>query len=125
MDMVSISGIEERVKGQTPDVLSLNYDLSILRIKLVFPSGQIVYVTCENVEGFRVLDEGQLLEFWEGSAIRYWLFQVNTSGWLASENNRETAPLIVEGGDLKEYMLAGTNECVSILAYTQPYVQYE
>lgn len=63
MDMVSISGIEERVKGQTPDVLSLNYDLSILRIKLVFPSGQIVYVTCENVEGFKVLDEGQLLEF--------------------------------------------------------------
>ncbi|EPM7951061.1 hypothetical protein ACTQ8R_004563 [Vibrio parahaemolyticus] len=125
MDIVSISGIEERVKAQTPDVLSVNYDLSVLRIKLIFPSDEIVYVACENVEGFRVLDEGQLLEFWGGAATRYWLFEVNANGWLASENRRETAPLIVEGGELKEYMVAGANECVSILAYTQPYVQYE
>ncbi|EHK9018838.1 hypothetical protein KCU41_004394 [Vibrio vulnificus] len=123
MDIVSISGIEERVKGQTPDVLSLNYDLSVLRIKLNFPSDKIVYVACENVEGFRVLDEGQLLEFWGGDATQYWLFEVKANGWLASENKRETAPLIVEGGELKEYMVAGANECVSILAYTQPYVQ--
>ncbi len=125
MDIVSISGIEERVKGQTPDVLSLNYDLSVLLIKVILPSGQIVHVACENVEGFRVLDEGQLLEFWGGAALRYWLFEVKSNGWLASENNRDTAPLIVEGGDLKEYMIAGANECVSVLAYTQPYVQYE
>ncbi|MFB9215703.1 hypothetical protein [Vibrio sinaloensis] len=123
MDIVSISGIEERVKGQTPDVLTLNYDLSVLRIKLNFPSDKIVYVACENVEGFRVLDEGQLLEFWGGDATQYWLFEVKANGWLASESKRETAPLIVEGGELKEYMVAGANECVSILAYTQPYVQ--
>ena len=125
MDIVSISGIEERVKGQTPDVLSLNYDLSVLRIKLIFPSDQIVDVACETVEGFRVLDEGQLLEFWGGAATRYWLFEVKANGWLASENMCETAPLIIEGGELKEFMVAGANECVSILAYTQPYVQYE
>ena len=118
MDIVNISGIEERVKGQTPDVLSLNYDLSVLRIKLIFPSDKIVYVACENVEGFRVLDEGQLLEFWGGAAAQYWLFEVKANGWLASENKRETAPLIVEGCELKEYMVAGANECVSILAYT-------
>jgi hypothetical protein len=47
------------------------------------------------------------------------------NGWLAAESARETAPFIDEGGELKEYLVAGVNDCVSILDYEYPKVTYK
>jgi len=47
------------------ELVDLNYDLWTLNIKLEFPDIQNpIYLTFKNVEGFRVLDEGNLMEFW-------------------------------------------------------------
>lgn len=78
-----------------------------------------------EVEGFRVLDEGQLLEFWGDDSKDHWVFEVLDNGWLATESARETAPFIAENGQLKEYLVAGINDCVSILDYEYPRVTFK
>jgi hypothetical protein len=125
MKFSRLKGIETRQEGNVPELLAVNYDLWTLRLTLSFRSNEIVYVDFEAVEGFRVLDEGQLLEFWGDDSKDHWVFEVVGNGWLAAESARETAPFIDEGGELKEYLVAGVNDCVSILDYEYPKVTYK
>lgn len=125
MNFPSIKGIEGRREGKVPELLSVAYDLWTLRLTLSFQSNQVVYVDFGEIEGFRVLDEGQLLEFWDEKSNDHWVFEVLSNGWLAAESRRETAPAITEGGELKEYLVAGICECVSILAYDPPEIIYK
>jgi len=124
MQLPRLQGIEARPLEGSPELLSVNYDLWTLRMSLTFQPNQIVYVDFEEVEGFRVLDEGQLLEFWDKESKDHWVFEVLSNGWLAAESSRETAPFISEDGRLKEYLVAGCNECVSILAFDHPKITY-
>lgn len=103
-----------------PELLTVNYALWTLRLTLAFRPNEIVYVDFEAVEGFRVLDEGQLLEFWGDDSEDHWVFKVLDNGWLATEAARKTAPFIAENGQLKEYLVAGINDCVNILGYEPP-----
>ena len=57
-----IDGLE--VFDGIPEVTNVNYNLSLLRIKLEFSdANHSVYISFDSVRGFRVLDEGDLLEF--------------------------------------------------------------
>ncbi|MEC4089593.1 hypothetical protein [Pseudoalteromonas rubra] len=125
MESPSIVGIEERSDSKVPELLSVNYDLWTLRLTLSFKPSQFTYVDFEEVEGFRVLDEGQLLEFWSEQTKYHWIFEIESNGWLSAEASRKTAPSLSEGEDLKEYLVAGINECVSILSYKPPVVIYK
>ncbi|OHY52130.1 hypothetical protein BEH76_17700 [Shewanella algae] len=120
MTFPRLKGIEARQEGNMPELLTVNYDLWTLRLTLAFQPNEIVYVDFEAVEGFRVLDEGQLLEFWGDDSKDHWVFEVLNNGWLAAEAARETAPSIAENSQLKEYLVAGINDCVSILDYASP-----
>ena len=117
-----LKGVEtDRSPKVTPEVISVNYDLWTLRITLLFTDDKNpTYVDFGAIAGFRVLDEGQLLEFWGPDTENHWLFTVESKGWLAMEASRETAPFITEDGKLTEYLVAGINECVSIISYGEP-----
>ena len=125
MKFPRLKGIEARQEGNVPELITVNYDLWTLRLTLAFRSNEIVYVDFEAVEGFRVLDEGQLLEFRGDDSKDHWVFEVLDNGWLATEAARETAPFIKENGQLKEYLVAGINDCVSILDYEYPRVTFK
>jgi hypothetical protein len=125
MKFPRLKGIEARQEGNVPELITVNYDLWTLRLTLAFRSNEIVYVDFEAVEGFRVLDEGQLLEFWGDDSKDHWVFEGLDNGWLATEAARETAPFIAENGQLKEYLVAGINDCVSILDYEYPRVTFK
>lgn len=125
MKVPHLKGIETRQECNVPELLTVNYDLWTLRLTLAFRSNEIVYVDFEAVEGFRVLDEGQLLEFWGDDSKVHWVFEVLDNGWLATEAARETAPFIAEDSQLKEYLVAGINDCVSILGYEYPRVTFK
>lgn len=48
-----------------PEIINIDYDLWTLRVTLkFFTSDALIYVVFKNVIGFRVLNEGNLLEFW-------------------------------------------------------------
>ncbi|ELN6934634.1 hypothetical protein RZY48_004150 [Vibrio navarrensis] len=124
MDSPKLYGVKTKNSAEIPEVTSISYDLWTLRICLAFntSSDQYAYVDFDGVEGFRVLDEGQILEFWGEESNNFWLYEVHSNGWLSMESKRKGAPLLAEDSDLKEYLIAGVNECVSVIAYDLPQV---
>jgi hypothetical protein len=70
--------------------------------------------------GFRVLDELDLTEFWsQCSLAEGWLFEVISGGWKDLEKQREH---FYSGRHVwvREYLVVGFNECVSILSKEEP-----
>lgn len=70
--------------------------------------------------GFRVLDEGDLSEFWSQCDLTQgWCFEVLEGGWNSLEKTRDhfvTGKLY----EPHEYLIIGLNECVSVLAHEPP-----
>ena len=107
-----------------PSVVAVNYNLSELRILLsVNDDSRIeLQVLFRTPAGFRVLDESDLLEFWENHKHGSdWLYLVHEGGWNDLESSRD-GYLSRHQTDLNEYLIVGRNECVSILSYEQPVV---
>ena len=114
---------EVAAKLGIPEVTEVSYDLWVLRVTLTFEKQeQPVYVHFEGVQGIRMLDEGDLQEFWSnGACTNGWLFEIERGGWFDLECTREGFVSKPEIG-LREYLVAGVNDCVSVLSYEAPTV---
>lgn len=77
-------------------------------------------VRFEQTYGLRVLDELDLTEFWSQCSLTSgWFFEVKTGGWKALELTRSH---FLSGRHewVKEYLVVGRNECVSVLTKEHP-----
>jgi hypothetical protein len=103
-----------------PEVERLEYDLWELRITVRFVSGESpVYVTFASPNGFRVLDEGNLNDFWsDGARTAGWIWEVSNGGWLDQESQRQG--FIREMTPGLEYLVLGQNDCVSVVSDSPP-----
>ena len=103
-----------------PEVTGLNYDSGALRVTLDFPGMEDpVYAAFDSVRGFRVLDEGDLLEFWNPETrADGWIWMVLKGGWFDLESFREGFLSGVAGG-YSEYLILGANDCVSVITTTE------
>ena len=109
-------------QGNNTYVESLAYDLDVLKIVVVAESNKRIEVIFHQPLGFRCLDEGDLLEFWENPEItNNWLVQIYDSGWLAQESKR--AGFLSNDIDVKEFLIKGQNECINILDTESPKVR--
>ncbi|MEC7264448.1 MAG: hypothetical protein VXW38_11960 [Bacteroidota bacterium] len=103
------------------ELINLSYDLWRLTITLTMPGKKkMIYLTFENIYGFRLLDEGDLLEFWDSNTgTKGFLWKVESGGWLDLEKNRGG---FVSGHnrDIQEYLVKGINECASVLTSKGP-----
>ncbi len=102
-------------------VSEVRYDTKTLVVTVTSPSGaKAAAVTFTGVVGFRVLDEGDLLEFWPACAANNgWLFRIRANGWLDQEIARRGFVHDKASG-LTEYFIAGQNDCISVLAGAPP-----
>ncbi len=102
----------------------LRYDTEKLVVTVTSPvDGTAAAVTFAEVIGFRVLDEGDLLEFWPACAADHgWLFKIRQGGWFDQELAR---PGFVheKASGLTEYFIASQNACISVLAGAVPRVE--
>ncbi len=108
--------------GTDLEVTSLACTSAGLRIEVTSPSGGALALF-QPVLGFRVLDEGDLGEFWSQVTLRNgWLFEVLEGGWLALE---ETRPAFFRGRStgVREFLVAGIDACVSVICHGEPEVQ--
>ena len=98
------------------EIVGVQYDLSELKINLDFVGMPTrITVAFANPVGFRVLDEGDLLEFWKDyHAGNGWLYEVESGGWHELESTRE-GYLSKETRNVQEYLVVGENDCVSVL----------
>lgn len=108
-----------------PEITNIHYDLLDLRITLQFPHQNCpAHVLFQEVVGFRVLDERDLMEFWDPNIrAEGWLWQVNTGGWLALESTR--SGFRSNDQNPTEFMLLGLNECVSVMSCSTPTIQIQ
>jgi hypothetical protein len=104
------------------DVRRVEYEDGRLVVRLEANGKAVATVAFESVEGFRVLDEGDLLEFWPTcSRPNGWLWQVHEGGWFALESTRALF-LPEKHQGVHEFLVAGDNECVSVLSRNYPTV---
>jgi hypothetical protein len=109
-----------------PEIVNINYDLWTLRITLLFEKiDRPIYVTFKRIRGFRVLDEGNLLEFWNPAVrIPGWIWLVENGGWFDLEKKR--GGFVESNHDnelLKEYLITGINDCISIFSTCEPEIK--
>lgn len=76
--------------------------------------------------GFRFLDEGDLIRYWESKVFTrgYHLFEISRGGWLEQEAQL-SGMLNVTGavGTYKEWFICTTNGCINILSASPPLVR--
>lgn len=116
------SAIESTV-SVLPELARIEYESGKLTIRAYVGGRQVALVHFESVEGFRVLDEGDLLEFWPTCCWSRgkWLWEVHEGGWLELESTR--AGFVGERyKEAAEYLLVGANECVSVISHDRPVV---
>ncbi len=114
---VSISVVASGV----PEVAALNYVPGYLAISLTFAAGAPLSAEFDGVYGFRVLDEGDLLEFWSPETrVESWLWLVEKDGWFAQERVRSGFLSGVGDRIYSEYLVLGQNDCVSVFSSNVP-----
>jgi hypothetical protein len=104
------------------EVLGLDYELGLLKITLrALKNDFRATVTFEECAAFRVMDERDLAEYWPAcSSNRGWIFEIQGGGWLAQELGRPASLVAHMNPGLREYLVAGTDDCVSIMAVELP-----
>ncbi|RSZ31884.1 MULTISPECIES: hypothetical protein [unclassified Variovorax] len=70
----------------------------------------------DGVVAYRVMDERDLGEYWPACSLPdVWVFLIQSGGWLAQELVRPDSCIGLFYGDVREYLVAGCTDCVSVL----------
>jgi hypothetical protein len=104
------------------DVVSVVFTPEATHVDLQSQStGRLWRVQFLGAEGHRVLDEGDLLEFWpECSTPKGRIFKVTSGGWFEQECQRQGFLKRDTQPEMPEYFIAGENACVSVISHTPP-----
>ena len=116
--------VEESVQFADVEVLWIQYDVTstnCLTIHLESSSHGDFKLIFDSPEAVRVLDEGQVCEFWNTySEPNGWLWRVTAGGWLALESQRDRFWLTdARPTQLHEYLVVG-DQCVFVLTRHPP-----
>jgi hypothetical protein len=109
---------------QEPEIINISYDLWTLRVTLNFSEIEkpVFYIDFINVVGFRLLDERNLLEFWDPQVrVPGWIWKIDKGGWFDLEQTRNGfIENIHENSLIKEYFVTGINECINVMTPSDP-----
>jgi hypothetical protein len=116
-----------------PDIAHVTFDTRRLEVQGFFthatePEYRVsAYCLFSACVGFRVLDEGDLLEFWDlGARPSGWLWRIEAGGWLEQEMKRDGFSTSRSNGPNwpapKEFLVVGEEYCVSVLSHREPVV---
>ncbi|MEV6279980.1 hypothetical protein [Nocardia sp. NPDC051832] len=110
--------VAESSRYTSKAVRDLRYD-GDLTIAIQGPSFSHAHVVFRRPVGFRVLDEGDLTEYWNTySEPHGWLWEVLRGGWLDLERQRPTFWRGEQDG-LREYFLVD-EDCINVLTWEPP-----
>lgn len=123
-DAVSIKVDGLPFEHKVPEVVRVSYDIPTLFIdvKSFDMDEDKATIKFDRILGFRVLDEGDLLEFWNDQRPKGWLWEVLENGWFDFEKTRDEFLSACHEDELKEYLILGINDCVSVLTLSTPII---
>jgi len=106
------------------ELASVNFDQWVLTVGLrAYASNNsvlgMVHVIFKDVRGFRYLDEGDMLRYpFPDIKIRNYFHHIASNGW--SDQESDFGNVVTSGH--QEYLVATSNECLSVLSYSQPII---
>lgn len=109
----------------SPVVAGLSYRIKHSKLIIYYHSagnGDIDYkIIFENPRGFRLLDEGDMYNYWEGEEMRNnWLFEIESGGWLDREN--DAGVFLSKILEYREFLITGVDDCVSVICGNEPII---
>ena len=86
----------------------------------------LIEILFEEIRGFRVLDEGDLIPYWQSKVFEpgYYLFEIMSGGWLEQEKQFPGMLAITEAvGDSREWFICTEYNCVNVLSVNPPLIR--
>lgn len=81
-------------------------------------------VSFADLVSLRVVDERDLMEFWPTcSSPNGSIFEIPQGGLLDQERARQGSNLEFYGPELREYLVTGISQCVSVLTTSTPHIK--
>lgn len=121
MTDIDARAISNSIRQDLHDIDRVAYEGAELRVTVKTTSGYL-RVRFGMPVGFRLLDEGDLLEFWPQCSLdKGWLYEVNAGGWMDLESSR-SGFLTKHHTAVTEYLLVTQNGCLSLIAANPPEV---
>jgi hypothetical protein len=109
--------------NETIEIVHIEFDIEVLTVTVLI-DGDKIDISFDSPAGYRVLDEGDLLEFWPNcSSFNGWLYEIYNGGWLDQERSREGFVSAAKT-DSKEYFIIGCHYCINVLAWETPSVSH-
>jgi hypothetical protein len=105
---------------QESDITDVIYTRTGLRVTVIAATSMFTNIYLEFhfdwVAGFRMLDELDLLGYWESGAFRdgHHLYEIISGGWATGEVRQEG--VIRDEQDYREWFIVTTNQCMNVLA---------
>ena len=108
-----------------PVVAGLDYTINPSRLIIHYHSNgneDINYdIVFEQPRGFKCLDEGDMVNYWENKQlVDNWLFEIISGGWLDQEDN--AGGFCSKALGFREFLITGVDDCVSILSNREPII---
>ena len=113
---------EARTLPRDLDVVSVVFTPMATHVDLQSQAtGRTWRVRFLGAEGHRVLDEGDLLEYWpQCSTPNGSIFRIESDGWFEQESQRQGFLKRDTQPQMPEYFITGENACVSVLSHVPP-----
>lgn len=103
----------------TPEILSVNYDLELLEIKYSVNEKEEYLIRFSNPTGFKCLDERDMMDYWGNKDLTdNWILEIIEGGWLDQERKR--AFISHEIFNLREFLIEGLDDCITVFAEEEP-----
>lgn len=118
--------IAESIRFDEVELLNIHYDMgsitgdSTLTLQLESSTEGKFQIVFDSPEAVRVIDEGQICEFWNKySTPNGWLWQVLEGGWIDLELQRSTFWGAEPPSPPLEFLIVG-DQCVFVMAQMPP-----
>jgi len=92
-----------------------------------FGNNRFVEIVFKAPRGFRYLDEGDLLPYWDSKAFdtsRYLVFEIKSGGWIAQEEQHGMLNVTSAVGTYREWFVASSNACLNVISVDGPLVRF-
>lgn len=111
------------IRGET-EIEDIEYQKGELKITLnYYDATKKALVSFKEIIGFRVLDEGDLLEFWPTcSMFNGWIFKILDGGWNELESTR-SGFLSKDTRKYTEYLITGIDDCINVFSVSPPIIR--
>jgi hypothetical protein len=117
---------------KTSDLCDLSLGFSGLRVVVCLGEDEhgndkFVEIVFTAPRGFRYLDEGDLLPYWQSNAFdtsHYLVFEIKHGGWAEQEEQSGMFNVTAAVGNYREWFITSSNACLNVISAAEPLVRF-